>query len=228
MLSDKIIDRIKVKNRTVTWIFFSLLISSCASVATSNHEWRSLFNGTDLKGWAHIGDGQFIVEDGLLKTNGGLGLLWYQEEKFSQSVISLEYKIPIGANSGIFIRIPDTPVDGSIAMQGYEVQIEANDDDYYASGALYSLTPVLARPEKANEWNMMQIWVCDDRTIVRINDDLVTDFTEGDPVPAKRKSYDPERGRRPAGGYIGLQNHPVGDPVFFRNIRVRSSKNTCG
>lgn len=44
-------------------------------------EWKQLFNGRDLTGWEHVGPGGFVVEDGLLKTEGGMGLLWYTPEK---------------------------------------------------------------------------------------------------------------------------------------------------
>ena len=33
-----------------------------------------LFNGNDLKGWEHIGPGRFVIEDNLLKSEGGMGL----------------------------------------------------------------------------------------------------------------------------------------------------------
>jgi hypothetical protein len=56
---------------------------------------------------------------------------------------------------------------------------------------------------------------------VHVNDTLVTDYTEGDPVPPKEADYEPDRGPRPAEGYIGLQNHGEGDTVYYRRVRVR-------
>ncbi|MFN4764047.1 family 16 glycoside hydrolase [Gillisia sp. Q332] len=64
----------------------------------------------------------------------------------------------------------------------------------------------------------MVITLDGNRTLVHINGILVTDFTEGDPVPEKVKSYEPERGSRPASGYIGLQNHGGDDVVYFKEI----------
>ena len=58
------------------------------------------------------------------------------------------------------------------------------------------------------------------RIVVALNGVKVTDFTEGQPVPPKHASYEPDRGPRPDRGYIGLQNHP-GDPVYFREVSVR-------
>jgi hypothetical protein len=50
----------------------------------------------------------------------------------------------------------------------------------------------------------------------------VTDFTEGDPVPLKYQWYEPDRGPRPLGGYIGLQNHADEARVHFKLVAVRS------
>src|SRR4029077_7475410 len=45
---------------------------------------RRLFNGRDLDGWEHVGPGQFVIEEGLLKTDGGMCLLWYTRERFAR------------------------------------------------------------------------------------------------------------------------------------------------
>ena len=52
----------------------------------------------------------------------------------------------------------------------------------------------------------------------------MTDFSEGDQVPAKKEWYEPDRGPRPNAGYIGVQNHGEEDVVYFREISVRSLK----
>jgi hypothetical protein len=52
----------------------------------------------------------------------------------------------------------------------------------------------------------------------------VTDYREGDPVPAKKFNFEPERGLRPMEGYIGLQNHSDKDVVFFKEIAVKTLK----
>jgi hypothetical protein len=58
------------------------------------------------------------------------------------------------------------------------------------------------------------------RTIVKLNGVTVTDYAEGQPVPPKRESYEPDRGARPVEGYIGLQNHGGADVVFFKEVGV--------
>ena len=41
------------------------------------NKWQELFNGKDLTGWKHVGPGGDTVEDGLIRTHGGMGLLYW-------------------------------------------------------------------------------------------------------------------------------------------------------
>ena len=59
------------------------------------------------------------------------------------------------------------------------------------------------------------------RTVVTVNDQPVTDYTEGQPVPEKKFDFEPQRGKRPNEGYIGLQNHGEHDIVFFKEVSVQ-------
>ena len=53
---------------------FSTLRVHDARIAPTG-DWKQLFNGKDMTGWEHVGPGRFIVEDGMLRTEGGMGLL---------------------------------------------------------------------------------------------------------------------------------------------------------
>jgi hypothetical protein len=57
---------------------------------------------------------------------------------------------------------------------------------------------------------------------VEVNGVKVTDYTEGQPVPERKLSFEPQRGRRPNEGYIGLQNHSDKDVVFFKDVSVQA------
>lgn len=184
--------------------------------------WRALFDGESLTGWQQVGPGKFIIEQGLLKSQGGMGLLWYTGEKFSDVEIKVVFRNPGGKNSGVFIRIPEQPDEPWMPVnKGYEVQIDNNADEFHTTGVLYSLTKALAQPTVVGEWNTLLIRLEGKRTSVKVNDVLVTDFTEGDEVPPKKEWYEPDRGPRPESGYIGIQNHGAADIVYFRDISVR-------
>jgi hypothetical protein len=196
------------------------------SASAQDGEWTPLYNGENLNGWTHVGDGEFVLEDGLLKTEGGMGLLWYTEQKISNAQIRVEYMSPEGDNAGVFIRIPERPTEPWMPVnRGYEVQIDPEADNYHRTGVLYSLTEAKARVGKPGEWNTMTITLDGDRTMVHVNGTLVTDYTEGDPVPEKQEDYEPDRGPRPTEGYIGLQNHGGEDVVFFRAVKMRPLNN---
>ena len=67
----------------------------------------------------------------------------------------------------------------------------------------------------------MEITLDGKRTIVFLNGVKVTDYKEGDPVPAKKFDFEPDRGPRPESGYIGIQNHGEKDIVFFKEVAVK-------
>jgi hypothetical protein len=208
----------------------ALLLLLCTTTLAPAKQlgYTPLFDGKDLRYWKHVGPGSFVVDHGLLKTQGGMGLLYYDNGPLGDCEIKVVYKMEHeNDNSGIFIRIPSQPTDPWMAVnQGYEVQIDnhpelSNQDDYHATGTLYSFTRPLAKPGKPGpEWNTMVIRIEGPRTQVFVNDVKVTDFTEGQPVPAKKMDHEPDRGLRPEKGWIGLQNHSDKDVVYFKSISV--------
>src|ERR1700761_9688057 len=187
---------------------------------------QQLFNGKYLTGWKHVGPGNMVVEDGLMHGQGGMGLLYWAGGKFSNCTFHVVYKMKDeNDNSGVFIRIPIEPREEWMPVHyGYEVQIDnhpetSNEDDYHITGALYSISkPHNKSGRPGPEWNTMDITLDGPRTIVYLNGKLVTDYTEGQPVPKRKFDYEPERGLRPNEGYIGLQNHGDHDIVFFKEV----------
>jgi hypothetical protein len=207
-----------------------LSISSCKTVKEPEKpEWRQLFNGKDLTGWKHAGPGFMSVEDGLLRGNGGMGLLYWEGEKFGNCMIKIVFKMEkTNSNSGVFIRVPVEPREEWMPIHyGYEVQIDnmpelSDEDEYHYTGTVYSLSKPLAKPGKPGpEWNTMEITLDGPRTIVFVNGEKVTDYTEGDPVPERKFDFEPIRGPRPDSGYLGVQNHGEADVVYFKEIAVK-------
>lgn len=203
----------------VALLFVGLL---AGPVHAQETEWTSLFDGESLDRWSHVGEGSFALEDGLLETEGGLGLLWYTGRKIGDAVVQVEYRTVDSSNAGVFIRIPERPDDPWMPVnRGYEVQINPAGDAYHRTGVLYSLTEAQAEAGGGDGWNTLTITLDGKRTQVHVNDTLVTDYAEGDPVPEKEESYEPDRGPRPEEGFIGLQNHGDEDTVYYRSVKVR-------
>jgi len=212
------------------WAALLVVVATVILVAARvpEQEWKPLFNGKDLNDWKHVGPGNMTVENGLIQTHGGMGLLYWTGGKLGNCKIRVLYKMrDFNDNSGVFIRIPIEPREEWMPVHyGYEVQIDnhpetSDEDEYHITGTLYSLTKPLSKPGKPGpEWNTMIITLDGPRTIVELNGEKVTDYTEGQPVPPKKFPYEPDRGLRPDKGWIGLQNHSDKDVVYFKTVEV--------
>lgn len=208
----------------------ALLTVAAAIVTTASadaSDRRSLWDGATLDGWRQTGPGRFVVDETdagpALRSEGGMGLLWYSRETFGDARIRVLYRAErADSNGGVFVRIPHPPASPWDAVHGgYEAQIhDAGAADRHTTGALYSIAPARARPSRPGEWNEMIVTLDGDRTTVRINGELVTDFREGDAVPEREEWWEPRRGPRPLRGYLGLQNHGPDDTVWYREISV--------
>ncbi len=189
--------------------------------------WRPLFDGKSLDGWEHVGPGKMVLEDGVIRTEGGMGLLWYTREKLGDCTIRIVYKTTSKqSNSGVFIRIADKPKDEWYAVHhGYEVQICDGADEFHRTGAVYSLSKATGSPSKVGQWNTMDITLQGQRVLVVLNGAAVQDFNpETAVIPERKKDYEPQRGPRPTSGYFGLQNHndvAKGTEVYFKEVSVR-------
>ncbi len=167
--------------------------------------------GDPLKqGWKMVGPGSIAEEsDGVLVTDGGMGMLWYAEKPFRDFTLRLDYKLSAARNnSGVFVRFPDPPKSPWDAVnQGYEIQICDGADPEHRTGAVYSFkAPDKSPPTRpVGEWNAFEITVKGQQYTIALN---------GEPV----NSYKGSRGER---GYIGLQNHDPKSIVRFRNVRIK-------
>jgi Domain of Unknown Function (DUF1080) len=219
--------------RTAATAFLVLLLATISPSQAerpresgSSSDWRPLFDGRSLEGWEHVGPGKFVIEDGMMRTEGGMGLLWYAREKLGNCAIRVVYKTASEqANSGVYIRIADKPVDPWYAVHhGFEVQIADQGGEGRSTGSIYTFSKAEARPSKPGEWNTLEVTLKGIRVITTINGVQVTDFDSSNlkpDSPEKTGEGDPARGPRPEAGFIGLQNHDENSTVYFKNISVR-------
>jgi hypothetical protein len=62
-----------------------------------------LLNGKDLSGWKALGENQWVIENGVLKSpKSGANLV--TEKKFSDFKLHIEFRYPKGSNSGVYLR----------------------------------------------------------------------------------------------------------------------------
>jgi len=164
-------------------------------------------------GWNHYGPGHFELDEktGVLKSQGGMGLLWYSVRKWRDFVLDLEFQCAQkNTNSGIFYRIPDLPTSDDYIYHSFEVQIYDAGEGIHRTGAVYDAeAPVKEASRPTGAWNHLKISCQGKRIRVELNGVQVVDW-EMEPR-GKIKDFAAE-------GYIGLQNHDSIAPVYFRNI----------
>lgn len=128
-----------------------------------NPKWekpKTLFNGKNLSGWTALGENQWVVEDGVL-TSPKSGANLRTEETFDDFKLHVEFRIPEGSNSGVYLR------------GRYEVQVAddaGNEPSNVLFGGVYGLlTPneMVAKP--AGEWQEYDITLIGRRVTIVAN-----------------------------------------------------------
>ncbi|GJF33629.1 glycosyl hydrolase [Kitasatospora sp. NE20-6] len=173
-----------------------------------------LFNGSSTTGWKQAGPGSFALANRTLTSQGGMGMLWYSAKEFRSYSLKLDWRMDGDYNSGVFVGFPASDDPLSAVNNGYEIQIDASDDTSRTTGSVYGFKAAdqAARDAALNppgSWNTYEIKVEGERLQVWLNGVKINDFTNTDPVRSLQQ------------GYIGLQNHGNGDPVSFRNVRIK-------
>jgi sugar phosphate isomerase/epimerase len=167
-------------------------------------------------GWNHYGPGHFELDEkeGILKSQGGMGLFWYSVKKFKDFVLELDFKCSQNnTNSGIFLRVPSLPVSDDYIYHSFEVQIYDAGQGIHKTAAVYDAqAPSSDAAKPTAEWNHFKILFEGKHLQVELNGRLVLDW-EAEPR-GKVKDLAEE-------GYIGLQNHDSISPVYFRNIFIK-------
>src|SRR5919206_2606591 len=119
-------------------------MTGAAAYDDADYHFETILDGTSIDGWKMCGQGMFFVlEDRMIISNGGMGLLWYTKKKFRDFILRVNWKTSRREdNSGIFVRFTDPDDDPWIAVNtGYEIQIyDAESEDRNAThrtGAIY-------------------------------------------------------------------------------------------
>jgi sugar phosphate isomerase/epimerase len=167
-------------------------------------------------GWNHYGPGYFELDPktGVLKSQGGMGLLWYSVKKYRDFALELDFKCSQkNPNSGVFVRVPDVPVSDDYIYHAFEIQIYDAGQGIHATGAAYDAeAPKLDASRPAGEWNHYKITFRGKRLQVELNGKLVLDW-DAEPR-GKVRDFAAE-------GYIGLQNHDSLSPVYIKDIFIK-------
>jgi hypothetical protein len=193
--------------------------------------WVLLFDGKTLEGWQTSSGrpSRTPVEGGALNPHRCGGYMMVHKEKWEDFVLSLDFKISKGCNSGVFVRTSSlTPRPGKdVGFNGIEVAIDdTRTAGYHDTGALYDLVqPSRNAMRPAGEWNRLVVTCDRQRISVELNGEVVTrmdldEWARPNVRPdGSRHKFDVAYREHPRKGYIGLQDH--GSPCWFKNIKLR-------
>jgi len=181
--------------------------------------------------WTPVHTDGWILSEGALSptdTYRKNNYLWTQNH-YDDFILTLQYKLSKGANSGVFIRSdPKNPVQGGIEIQlldGPSKHALDGELDKRSNGAIYdAVIPSEYNNRPAGQWNSLLIYARGPQITVYVN---------GNEVSTANLDHWTEAGKNPDGsvnkfknalatlprtGKIGLQYH--GKPVWFRDINL--------
>src|SRR5215471_2161027 len=196
--------------------------------------WVLLFDGKTLDGWMTSDQkpSKRQVEDGCINPHKCGHYMMVHKEQWDNFVLSCDFKISKGCNSGIFIRTsPLTPRPSKdVGYNGIEVQIlDSKEASYHDTGAIYDLVkPRKNAMKPVGEWNSITISCNKNLIFVELNGERVTsmdldEWTKPNERPDGTKhKFDIAYKDHPRKGYIGLQDH--GADCWFKNVKIKAVK----
>jgi hypothetical protein len=194
--------------------------------------WKLLFDGNDpSKHWRGFRKDEFpagwVVDGDAIHRADKAGDI-ITREPFGDLELKLDWKVDGPGNSGIFFRVSED--EDTVWKTGPEMQV-LNDDVHpdgknplTRAGSNYALhAPAADACKPVGEWNHVHIVVKGSHVELWLNEQKVVEyelFSEDweRRVAESKFSKFPNYGRVER-GHLALQDH--GDPVWFRNIKVR-------
>ena len=214
---------------------FAALLAACLArpAAAADNEltaqekrdgWVLLLDGRSSDGWVTGGKPPPAanIQDGAINPYKAGAYVTYHKEPLADFVLSCDFKVSSGANSGLFFRVANQadPVQTGFEMQVFDSA--GRPLGKHTCGAIYDAQAPSANAMKpAGEWN--HIVLTADRNIVKVvlNGQQVIDrWTEPGKNPDGTKNkFKTALKDFPRQGHIGFQDH--GQPVGFKNVKVK-------
>ena len=206
-------------------------------------EWEVLFDGSSFDGWKGYGTDK--VAD-VWKLEDGAMVFYPPKDRpkgtiydintvgaYTDFVLSLEWRISEGGNSGIFWGISEDSQFKKPYHTGPEIQVldnekhpDAKNGTTHQAGALYDMVaPAKDATKAVGEWNLVEITIDHKNNkgkVVLNGEEVVTFPVVGDgwdAMVADSKFKGWKGFGKYTTGKIGLQDH--GDIVAYRNIKIK-------
>jgi len=163
-----------------------------ATVATTGI-WETAFNGVNMDGWTKMNQGNWVVENGILKYTGG-GNGWLRSNKqYENYAMVVMWRFPQAGNNdaGVFLK---APMQGNPWPGGPQLNMGPGDN----LGSIGGTQGTRSRADliKPNDWNTYQVTVQNGMATLAINNQIAWEQATGLPTGP---------------GYIGFQaeNRPL-------------------
>jgi hypothetical protein len=193
-----------------------------------------LFNGKNTDGWhVYLGKdaGAWRVNGGALQIDTaaqGQGDL-VTDKEYTNFELKLDWKIPVGGNSGVIFDIHEDQQFKETYLTGIEMQVlddkgaEDNKKANHLAGSLYDLKAPTYPAKGAGEWNSIIIRKLNNHLTFWMNGKQTIDIQIGgkewDELIQQSKFKAWKAFATFSTGHISLQDH--GAAVAFRNIRIK-------
>tara|TARA_R110000868_G_scaffold365912_2_gene628827 strand:- start:778 stop:1530 length:753 start_codon:yes stop_codon:yes gene_type:complete len=206
-------------------------------------DWTVLFDGSSFENWKeYLNEGvsdNWKLEDNAMvfyppkDRKNGQAFNLVTKKEYTDFVLSLDWRISEGGNSGIFWGVKEDPSLPEAYQTGPEIQVldnekhpDAKAGTTHQAGSLYDMIPPLKDVTKPiGEWNNCVLTInhkTNQGSVVLNGVEIVT-FPVNNPewgvMVSKSKFADwSDFGKYPT-GKIGLQDH--GDMVSYRNVKIK-------
>jgi len=208
--------------------------------ASTDKDWEILFDGSNFNNWRGYNDDsiypEWTIDNGAMAftpgTYGGKNIITKKE--YTNFILSLEWKISEGGNSGIFWGVYESPKFKEAYQTGPEIQVLDNErhpdakigGKLHQAGALYDMVaPQYDAVKPAGEWNtcVIKIDYKNNLGVVTLNGTEIESFPvkgpKWDALIASSKFANWDGFGKHQTGHIGLQDH--GNKVWYRNIKIK-------
>lgn len=203
-------------------------------------EWTILFDGTSFDSWrGYLSEemySEWEIVDGIMAFTPGKksGKNIITKKKYTNFILSVEWKVSEGGNSGIFYGVYEDEKYHEAYETGVEIQVIDNKrhpDAKEGQGThkAASLYDMIAYPDEfvnpAGEWNLCVLEINHETNQGKVTmngKESITFAVHGedwDNMVSNSKFKDWEGFGQYQTGHIGLQDHS--DKVWFRNIKIK-------
>ncbi len=230
-------------NILVLMFFFASLTSFSQKDNTLSKKelregWLLLFTGTNTGGWTTPGgksvpEGWTVNEGCLTAVKGGKGGDIVTVNEYGDFILSVDFNIEPGCNSGIKYYYTKYPTGGNLGMEYQILDDELGEDnkkDNHLLGSFYDVMAPTSPKKKVKapgKWNNVRIVSQNGKVEHWLNGRKILEFTRGGEsyteavAKSKFSKTDPPFGTIEKGRIL-LQEH--GGQVSFKNIKIKTLK----